>query len=110
MIEALLTRAVDILEPGTDTDDYGNTTRTWDAEDATTVRGWLHRIATSEDLQNRDADIGDWILILPATATVTSDCRITVDDTTYEIVGAPYTAHTPRGPHHIEARLKVIDG
>lgn len=110
MIGALLTRDVDLLAPTTSTDAYGNTIRTYDPDDATTVRGWLHRTATSDDLLNRDADIGDWILILPAGTTVTGDYRVQADNVTYEIVGAVYTAHTPTGPHHIEARLKVVDG
>lgn len=108
MIGALLTRSIDLLAPATSIDAYGNTVREYAT--TTTVRGWLHRIAASDDLINRDAEIGDWILVLPAGTTITGDYRVQVDDVTYEIVGAVYTAHTPTGPHHIEARLKVVDG
>lgn len=53
--------------------------------------------------------ISDWKLyLLPDTAVSYRDRFIDAQARTFEVVGAPNIQTTPRGPHHIEARLRFI--
>ena len=53
--------------------------------------------------------VSDWKLFLMPDAVITHRSRfIDADARTFEVVGAPNVQRTPRGPHHIEARLRFI--
>lgn len=53
--------------------------------------------------------ISDWKLsLMPGTVIGHRDRFIDVQERTFEVVGAPNIQSTPRGPHHVEARLRFI--
>lgn len=55
--------------------------------------------------------ISDWRLFLFPDAVISHADRFidgSVPPRTFEVVGAPNVHRTPRGPHHIEARLRFI--
>lgn len=53
--------------------------------------------------------ISDWRIFLEPDVVISNASRV-VDSAgrTFEVVGAPNIQRTPRGPHHIEARLRFI--
>lgn len=54
--------------------------------------------------------VSDWRIFLLPDAEITHASRfVDADARTFEVVGAPNVHHTPRGPHHIEARLRFIE-
>lgn len=53
--------------------------------------------------------VSDWKLFLLPDAVVSHSSRfIDAAARTFEVVGAPNIQSTPRGPHHIEARLRFV--
>jgi len=63
-----------------------------------------------EDFVGRDTLISDWRLILPAEAVVTGLDRIELEGKTYEVIGEPWSAHSPRGSHQVELRVRLMEG
>lgn len=95
---------VTVVEPGTVTDDYGDTILDWsdDAVTETATRGKFTQSGTRRVFGGRDALVDDDELHLLADAPVTERCRFLIDGDTWESDGAPYLA--PRGSHW---RVKV---
>lgn len=90
-------------------DDYGTPTRVWAADPrprpcalqpTTLVR------ASSEETVGSDAQSSAWQIVLPADVQLAGVDRVEVDGVTYEVDGPPLVVRTPRGPHHVEARLR----
>ena len=53
--------------------------------------------------------ISDWKLYLGPDEPATNRSRfIDADGRTFEFTGAPYVVRSPRGPHHIEARVRFV--
>ncbi|MDY7102121.1 MAG: hypothetical protein S0880_13120 [Actinomycetota bacterium] len=46
-----------------------------------------------------------WVLFCGPAVDLAADDEVVVDDVAYLVAGAPHVVDTPRGPHHIEARL-----
>ena len=105
---ALLVRDVTILTPTTSTDRYGNSIATsWTS---TVTKGWLDQQTSSEgDGLRRDQDT-EWVLFLAADTVITGRDRVQVGSDVYEVAGNPNRAWTPAGEHHVEARLRRVDG
>jgi hypothetical protein len=53
--------------------------------------------------------VSDWRIFLEPDEVISNASRI-VDSLgrTFEVVGAPNLHRTPRGPHHLEARLRYV--
>lgn len=88
------------------TDSEGNVTDTFSA--GTDYPARLEQTDSTEVTTGRTVVTSDWKLFLPATATVSALDRVEVDGVTFEVVGAPATHHTPRGAHHVTARLRLV--
>lgn len=84
-----------------------------DAFDTANKRPYPCRLeqTDSEEIQvDRDTVISNWRLFLPPDAQISArDHWEQSDGRTFEVIGAPAIESTPRGPHHIEARLRFID-
>jgi putative hemolysin len=91
------------------TDDYGNPLAEYAEPVAYPAR--LEQRAGDEVTADRDTQLADWVLFLPPDAVVDGYARV-VDGygRAFEVVGPPAVQHTPRGAHHIEARLRHIEG
>ena len=68
-----------------------------------------HAGATENSALGGDQLASVWLLFLPPGAIISGHAFVTVDDRRYSVDGEPAILQTPRGPHHIEARLLGID-
>jgi hypothetical protein len=76
----------------------------------TAVRGWVTQQSSTEVVDGREAQVSSWVAFLPADVDVVGVDRVTWSGVTFEVDGAPRRAWTPRGEHHVEVPLKVVDG
>lgn len=105
----LLTQAVTIVHAGSTTDRYGNTVPDWDAATRTTVMAWVQQTTGSEVTEQRNAQIGDWLMICDPAAVTGAD-RVEWAGLVFEVLGPPAPVPTPQGIHHTEVRLRTVDG
>lgn len=69
----------------------------------------LEQTESTEITVGESTVVSDWKLFLMPTVTISHLSRfIDVDGRTFEVVGPPNKLVTPRGPHHIEARLRYV--
>lgn len=109
-LTSLLVRTVTILTADSRTDAYGDTQPDWTTPTGESVNGWLAQQSSIQDLDGRNATSTALILTVPAGTVITARNRVVIDGRTYEVSAEPIAAWTPRGEHHIEAQLEVIDG
>lgn len=114
-LTSLLVHDVTVLTAGSTTDRYGATVKDWGNATERDVRGWVSQREALEDrTDGREAQIQGWILYLPAGDAITGHNRVRWNDptpaVTFEVDGPPDPAWSPRGEHHIEVRLRVVDG
>ncbi|MEU3289897.1 phage head completion protein [Streptomyces longwoodensis] len=116
--ESLLPHLVVVEHPGSKTDRYGNTVPDW-SQGATTraeVAAWLQQNSGGEDTDQRDAQIGEWLMLCnPETVegeplTVHGSDRVQWGELRFEVIGPPGPAYTPDELHHYEIRLKSVEG
>jgi hypothetical protein len=70
----------------------------------------LEPVTEAEILLDRNLQIGDFRLFLPADAAIGGRDRFQdAEGNVYEVVGPPRLHRTPRGPHHVEAVLRRFD-
>lgn len=109
-LKALLARDV-VIQTGTPTTDrYNNTTLDWSAPRERQAKAWLAQQSTIENHQQRDATVTSVSATFEVSAELDARERVVVDGQVYEVDGLPNVAHTPRGPHHVEASLKAVVG
>ncbi|MBQ1122644.1 hypothetical protein [Streptomyces sp. B15] len=116
----LLPHLVDVVTPGTRTDRYGNTIDDWSPEAVTRqqARAWMQQNTGSEDTDQRNAQVGEWLMVANPRAvdgqplSVTGKCRIEWPDQglTFEVAGPPGPAYEPTALHHYEIRLTAVEG
>jgi head-tail adaptor len=108
-LSALLTHTVEVrsLTLGAE-DEFGNATETWGAW--TSYSGRVEPISASEDVVDRDTQIGDHQVFLPHDAVITGRSQVRYDSITFEVLGPPQHYTYPRGPSHIVARIRSVDG
>lgn len=90
----------------------------WDwgpAATRTVARAWLEQTSARESHQeNRSFYEQRWALVI-------NDQDLAADDriewaghpagaVVFRIEGTPEPAYTPRGPHHLEAQLRIVEG
>jgi hypothetical protein len=113
-LTSMMVHDVTVVHAATTTDAYGDQAKDWAAASRTATRGWVSQTSGSEVLDGREAQVSDWVVFLPARSHGRSGGdRIEWADlpaVTFEVDGPPNPARTPRGPHHIEARLRVVEG
>ncbi|MGE3835249.1 MAG: hypothetical protein AB7H43_10730 [Acidimicrobiia bacterium] len=106
-IRGLLTQTVLVHHHSTGADNaYGVAADQWDA--GTSHRARLEQATGSESTVDQDVQASDWRLFLDAGVAIGGRDRVVADGVTYEVVGPPLIQRTPRGPHHVEATLRVV--
>lgn len=107
----LLVHTVTIRRAGSTADRYGATVKDWATATDTDVAGWVAQTSGIEinDL-GREGERSDWTAYFPVDTDVLGGDRIIWESTTFEVDGPPNRAWTPRGEHHVEARLKLVEG
>ena len=106
----LLVRDVTIITPTVRTDGYGDSQPNWTGATETTAPGWLAQSSSSENRDGRNSTSTTLGLFLPAGTVITAHNRVRIDGVIYEVVGAPVSAWTPRGEHHLEVPLELVAG
>lgn len=93
------------------TDEYNNPTPTWPEENVRKTTGWLEQIGERENTDDRNTQITEWTLVIAdPDAELGGRDRVRIDGITYEVIGPPRGPRTPRGRHHLEVRLRHVDG
>lgn len=114
--ESLLPHTAAVEHPGTTTDRYGDTVVDWSSSTRVPVAAWLQQNTGAENNDQRDAQIGEWLMLCnPVTAdgqplTVYGKDRVHWDGLAFEVQGPPGPAYTPAELHHYEIRLKTVEG
>jgi hypothetical protein len=112
----VLPHLVEVEHPGSRTDRYGNTLADWSTSTRSPVAAWLQQNTGGEDTDQRNAQIGEWLMICnPVTTagqplTVYGADRVHWGGLRFEVLGPPGPAYTPTGLHHYEIRLKSVEG
>lgn len=107
-LRSLLTQTVTVQHHAEGAvDRFNDPTGGFDA--GTEYRARLEQSAGDEQSTDRSVQVGEWLLILPRDAVIGGRDRVVADGSTFEVVGPPVVQRTPRGPHHIEARLRLVD-
>ncbi|MGH6656627.1 MAG: hypothetical protein ACRDVE_15665 [Actinocrinis sp.] len=111
-IERLFVRSVTVLDGVDVPTGYGNATRLdWSNPTPRITKGWLGPYSgESENALDRDQQMADATLYLPADDPITALSRVQIDGVTYQVTGPPSPPFTPRGPHHVEVDLKIVKG
>jgi len=110
MIESFFVHQIDIVRPGVTTGRGSDVVKDWSASTSRRSTGWIAQ-ATSDDVRdNRSGDESEWVLQTYATTDVRPGDRVVWGDLTFEVVGRPNPAWTPRGQHHTECRLRLVEG
>jgi head-tail adaptor len=106
--ERLLTRSLTWIEPTISADRYGDAAEAWGA--GTAITGRIDTLSQLE-VQDQTRDMATTVRVLFTNTTgLTSKARIVDGTTTYEVDGLPAVIDSPAGPHHTEARLRLIGG
>jgi head-tail adaptor len=114
--ESLLPHLVQVDHPAIVTDRYGNETTDWAGATQAHVWAWLQQNTGREDTDQRDAQIGEWLMICNpvdadgAPVTVYGADRVHWGDLLFEVIGPPGPAYEPTALHHYEIRLKSVEG
>lgn len=98
-----------ILRPTVVTDRYNDAALDWDSPTEIAVSGWLHELSSFESYGNRDTTQVSAQVFLPSDTDIRAGDRVRIAGIDYEVDGAPITAHTPTGPHHLEVVLRIYD-
>ena len=107
---SLMVHDIEIVRAAAATDVYGNTTDNWATATTVDTVGWVTQRDNDEDTSDRDQQTRLWTLYVPADTDITGHDRVVWGDLTFDVVGPPHRAWTPRGEHHIEADLKLVEG
>lgn len=110
--QRLLTDELVILNPTSGQDAYGNEEFGYpDPSTVTPTKGRLEQTGSSENVNDRDTQIGQWLLYLLPSNTITGDSRVVrlSDGAVLDVVGPPNPLTRPRtGVHHLEVRLVLF--
>lgn len=107
-LTSLLVHDVTILRPAAATDANGFTVK--GATTSASVKGWVTQLTSTEDRNGREAQVSAWRLFCHPDTVILGTDRIQWGSTVFEVDGAAQHAWTPRGEHHVEVPLRVVDG
>lgn len=112
----LLPHLAEVEHPGRTTDRYGNDVDDWSASTRAPVQAWLQQNTGAEDTDQRNAQIGEWLMLCNPYATggdpltVHGADRVHWNGAVFEVIGPAGPAYEPAELHHYEIRLKTVEG
>lgn len=105
-LDHLLSEIVAVVRHGSAVDEYGNIVP--GAEVRIDYPARLEQLASDEIVRDRDTVIADWRVFLPPDTDISPYDRLEGRGHIFEVSGLPDEHRLPRGPHHVEARLKFV--
>jgi head-tail adaptor len=101
-----------VLNPTTTEDRYHNDVDTWTTPATFVEKGWLTQQSSAEVVDGRDATNEEWKGYFESCTELTARSRVRWCDRTFEVVGTPKPCTSPirNGVHHVEARLRIVEG
>lgn len=106
--EHLLSQTVTWQQPGETTDEYNNILPDWEDPDDSEIAAYIEQVSTTEIVDGRDSTVTRMRLFTNELGIHATD-RIVWGDDVYEVDGDCAVFHTPAGPHHLEATLRIVD-
>lgn len=104
-----LPHAVTVTTPTTTTDAYGNTVTTWTGAASQTVRAYVQPLYMDENTSwPREALVRTYRMF--TVTPLTGLERITWNGLTLNVDGPSQQWDTPRGIHHYETMLALVEG
>jgi hypothetical protein len=113
-----LVHTVTVVRAPLVTDRYGNSEKNWANATRRTTKGWVSqqgavgRPASLENIEGREAEVSSWMVYFMPGEDVTPYDRIEWEGKSFEVEGPTnpaYSART-RKVHHIEARIRAVEG
>lgn len=104
----LMVHDVTVVHAATTNDEYGTPQKNWATATRVETKGWITQVRSDEVTPDRETQTADWVAFLPLETDVDGFDRLEWGSLTYEVDGPPLRAWTPRGEHHVEARLRVV--
>lgn len=105
-----LNQTVTVLTASSKTDRYGNTIVDWSAPASRTANAWVVQTGSIEELIGRDSTTTVAVVLLAPSDPITSKDRVQVEGVTYEVDGVPDAMNGRNGVHHIQVRLRDVEG
>lgn len=101
---------VTVVHPtGTATDPYGGNRPDWTTATRSSRPAWLEQTTGAEHSgDDRQAAVSEWLLMLYADAAIEHGDRVEHNSRTFEVVAPPDVKWALGGPHHTEARLRLV--
>jgi hypothetical protein len=109
-IESFLIHDVTIVRPATTTGRGSDVVKDWANATETAATGWVAQMTNSDVRDTRSGDVSEWVLQTAATTDIAPGDRVVWGVMLFDVVGHPNPAWTPRGEHHTEARLRLVEG
>lgn len=108
-LAGLLSQDVDLLAyDGTATDAWGNETPSYVVDANGPYRGRVEHTDSQEIAYAGETVVTDWQVFLDASAPITAQHRVREGGRTFRVIGEPASQRSPRGVHHITARLVAV--
>ncbi len=104
----LLADVVTIVRPVlSDRDAYHNPVEGSEARWASPAR--IVERSGEEPAPGEGTEVSGWTLVVPAGADLEGSDRVEWGGRVFEVVGPPVRARSPRGEHHLEAKLRLVE-
>jgi hypothetical protein len=110
MIDRFFVHDILVRRPATKAGRGSDSVADFDNATDTPARGWVAQNATTDIRGGRTGDSSEWLLQTSATTDVRPGDRVIWGSHTFLVVGRPNPAWTPKGVHHLEARLQLVEG
>lgn len=106
-----LPHSITVTTPGTTTDTYGNTVASWTTGATTAVRRAYVQPADATEVNQsatREALVREYRVF--TVAAFVGNERVAWSSLTLEVIGPSRRWDTPRGIHHYETALRIVEG
>lgn len=110
MIDTFFIHDIKIRRPGTTTGRGSDVVKDWSAATDTPAKGWVAQRSTDDLRDVRTGDVSDFVLQCAATVDVRPGDRVVWGSLVFDVEGRPLEAYTPRGEHHTEVALRLVEG
>ena len=110
-LDTLMVHDVQIVHPGTKLSRSNDLEFDWVTATYTESKAWVsQKAATDDDVSRVLGQSSDWVIYLPNETVITAGDRVIWAGSLFDVVGKPNPAWSPRGPHHQEADLRLVEG